>query len=401
MAMDGMSEAGSHYAVLGVAHEASVEEIRKAHRFLALKWHPDKVADPTDQISVRVATQQFQLVQAAYEVLADVQKRQKYNEQLGISSLQPGQKRSRSVVSANWAHSDAVSLRVPEDVSTIAAAVDRLSAAGGVIEVAAGTYDGLVVVSKPLVKLICKSAEKAVIRGQVVFRECATGAEIKNFRIEVSAGAAGAGAVDLKGVVGDILIQDCDISNDHSAGLVLEGCSGHVQIKGCCIHDCKFDGFGLHLLKGDSSSKGSVTVEESVIQRNGYDGLYLGDPRFVVVLRQSRVCQNKRHGVLVRGSNFSMEGSTVEENGEDSVRTEEFVHKQNLRGTQKVGKAREVVAELPEGWRAFRNSEGLVYYYHMQSGTTRWSLPGSEDTGKPETPAIAIAGREGRRSRWS
>jgi len=341
------------------------------------------VADPTDQISVRVATQQFQLVQAAYEVLADVQKRQKYNEQLGISSLQPGQKRSRSVVSAHWAHSDAVSLRVPEDVSTIAAAVDRLSAAGGVIEVAAGTYDGLVVVSKPLVKLICKSAEKAVIRGQVVFRECATGAEIKNFRIEVSAGAAGAGgAVDLKGVVGDILIQDCDISNDHSAGLVLEGCSGHVQIKGCCIHDCKFDGFGLHLLKGDSSSKGSVTVEESVIQRNGYDGLYLGrasrqnlaqkmplspklkcfflvgslhsiqalrlwslhkvvefkgaqninrnpgppgqtkrlrncntgDPRFVVVLRQSRVCQNKRHGVLVRGSNFSMEGSTVEEN---------------------------------------------------------------------------------------
>ena len=221
-----------------------------------------------------MATQQFQLVQAAYEVLSDVQKRKKYDEQLGIASL-PGQKRTRkTAVSASWAHSDAVSLRVPEDVSTIAAAVDRLSAAGGVIEVAPGIYDDLVVVSKPLVKLICKSAEKAVIRGQVVFRECATGAEIRNFRIEITTGTGG--AVDLKGVVGDITIQDCDISNDHSAGLVLEGCSGHVHIKKCCIHDCKFDGFGLHLLKGDSSSKGSVTIEESVLQRNGYDGLYLG-----------------------------------------------------------------------------------------------------------------------------
>lgn len=236
------------------------------------------MADPSDQISVRVATQQFQLVQAAYEILSDVQQRRRYDDRLGTRSTQPGQKRSRSAVSANWAHSDAVSLRVPEDVSTIAAAVDRLSAAGGVIEVASGTYDGLVVVSKPLVKLVCKAA-KAVIRGQVVFRECATGAEIRNFCIEVpgsGAGAGAGGAVDLKGVVGDITIEDCDIRNEHSAGLVLEGCSGHVHIKNCCIHDCKFDGFGLHLLKGDISSKGSVTIENSVIKGNGYDGLYLG-----------------------------------------------------------------------------------------------------------------------------
>lgn len=95
----------------------------------------------------------------------------------------------------------------------------------------------------------------------------------------------------------------------------------------------------------------------------------------------------------------------VQENGEDSVRKEEFVHKQNPRGTQKVGKAREVVADLPEGWRAFRNSEGLVYYYHMQSGTTRWSLPGEHEPEK-ETPK-PIEGKEGtkeegkRRNRWS
>eukprot|EP00438_Fugacium_kawagutii_P009502 Skav207980 [mRNA] locus=scaffold4447:10599:14525:- [translate_table: standard] len=286
--MDGPSD-GSHYAVLGVTHEASLEEIRKAHRFLALKWHPDKVADSSDQISVRVATQQFQLVQAAYEVLSDVLKRKKYDEELGIHSLHSQKRSRRASASATWAHSDAVSLRVPEDVSSIAAAVDRLSAAGGVIEVAPGTYEGLVVVSKPLVKLICKSAQKAVIRGQVVFRECATGAEIQNFHIEVAGTPSAGGAVDLKGVVGDITIQDCDISNDHSAGLVLEGCSGHVRIKGCCIHDCKFDGFGLHLLKGDCSSKGSVTIEESVIQRNGYDGLY-GDWKIAERLQDDGAC---------------------------------------------------------------------------------------------------------------
>ncbi|CAN6215960.1 unnamed protein product, partial [Urochloa humidicola] len=32
-----------HYAVLGVARDASAAEIRAAYRQLALRWHPDKV----------------------------------------------------------------------------------------------------------------------------------------------------------------------------------------------------------------------------------------------------------------------------------------------------------------------------------------------------------------------
>ena len=32
----------SHYVLLGVLHTSSQDEIRKAHRLLALKWHPDK-----------------------------------------------------------------------------------------------------------------------------------------------------------------------------------------------------------------------------------------------------------------------------------------------------------------------------------------------------------------------
>ena len=36
---------GSHYAVLGLAVDASPEEVRKAHKKLALKWHPDKAGE--------------------------------------------------------------------------------------------------------------------------------------------------------------------------------------------------------------------------------------------------------------------------------------------------------------------------------------------------------------------
>ena len=53
------------------------------------------------------------------------------------------------------------------EVPSIAAAVDRLSISGGEIFVAAGTYQGLIVISKPLVRLICNATEKAIIKGQV------------------------------------------------------------------------------------------------------------------------------------------------------------------------------------------------------------------------------------------
>merc|ERR1719498_1027970 len=72
---------GSHYAVLELEVTATLDDVRKAHRRLALKWHPDKVADPSDEIAVKVATQQFQLIQAAYEVLSDPEKRVRYDEQ--------------------------------------------------------------------------------------------------------------------------------------------------------------------------------------------------------------------------------------------------------------------------------------------------------------------------------
>lgn len=58
-----------HYATLGVAKNATPEDIKKAYRRLAAIHHPDKGGD----------TAEFQKVQAAYETLGDPQKKQEYD----------------------------------------------------------------------------------------------------------------------------------------------------------------------------------------------------------------------------------------------------------------------------------------------------------------------------------
>ncbi|XP_043242237.1 dnaJ homolog subfamily C member 21-like [Amphibalanus amphitrite] len=63
-----------HYEVLDVERTATDEELKKAYRKLALKWHPDKNPDQIEE-----ATAQFRLVQQAYEVLSDAQERAFYD----------------------------------------------------------------------------------------------------------------------------------------------------------------------------------------------------------------------------------------------------------------------------------------------------------------------------------
>ncbi|XP_070267947.1 dnaJ homolog subfamily C member 21 [Myotis yumanensis] len=63
-----------HYEALGVRRDASEEELRKAYRKLALKWHPDKNLDNAAE-----AAEQFKLIQAAYDVLSDPQERAWYD----------------------------------------------------------------------------------------------------------------------------------------------------------------------------------------------------------------------------------------------------------------------------------------------------------------------------------
>jgi DnaJ-class molecular chaperone len=66
--------ATDHYATLGVSKTASPEEIQKAYRKLARKYHPDM--NPDDA----TAKKKFQEVQSAFEVLSDADKRKRYDQ---------------------------------------------------------------------------------------------------------------------------------------------------------------------------------------------------------------------------------------------------------------------------------------------------------------------------------
>ena len=78
-----MANKRDFYDVLGVNKSSSSDEIKKAYRKLAIKYHPDK--NPGD----KEAEEKFKEAAEAYEVLSDSAKKQKY-DQFGHQAFGPG-----------------------------------------------------------------------------------------------------------------------------------------------------------------------------------------------------------------------------------------------------------------------------------------------------------------------
>ena len=62
-----------YYDVLGVSKSANKDELKKAYRKLAMKYHPDRNPDDSQ------AAENFKELSEAYEILSDDQKRQTYD----------------------------------------------------------------------------------------------------------------------------------------------------------------------------------------------------------------------------------------------------------------------------------------------------------------------------------
>ncbi|GMJ13321.1 hypothetical protein HRI_005001300 [Hibiscus trionum] len=67
----------SYYNVLGVKADASIQDIKRAYRKLAMQWHPDKWTRTPSVLSE--AKRKFQQIQEAYSVLSDQRKRNLYD----------------------------------------------------------------------------------------------------------------------------------------------------------------------------------------------------------------------------------------------------------------------------------------------------------------------------------
>ena len=72
------------YLVLGIARDADIATIRRAHRKLVLQCHPDRIINEAERAQ---KTNQFQQVQLAYELLIDEDRRERYEQQVKLAEL--------------------------------------------------------------------------------------------------------------------------------------------------------------------------------------------------------------------------------------------------------------------------------------------------------------------------
>ena len=66
----------NYYTILGLNKDASLSEIKKAYRRLAVKFHPDKNLDDEDGFFEKM----FKDISEAYNILSDSEKKDEYDK---------------------------------------------------------------------------------------------------------------------------------------------------------------------------------------------------------------------------------------------------------------------------------------------------------------------------------
>ncbi|MFQ5415174.1 MAG: DnaJ C-terminal domain-containing protein [Phycisphaerae bacterium] len=100
--------ARDYYDILGVSRSASAEDIKRAYRTLAKKFHPDRNTDPG-------AEQRFKDVQRAYTVLRDPKKRADY-DRFGDAGVGEWQTDARGQKVYSWGGGSTINIQDLQDI---------------------------------------------------------------------------------------------------------------------------------------------------------------------------------------------------------------------------------------------------------------------------------------------
>lgn len=99
------------YDVLNVSKDATPDEIKKAYKRLAVKWHPDKNLSNQQE-----ASEMFKLVSEAYEVLSDPARRLEYDQQLFGDPERTSRREGRTARNYNQDFNPDYSFRRAQDI---------------------------------------------------------------------------------------------------------------------------------------------------------------------------------------------------------------------------------------------------------------------------------------------
>jgi DnaJ-class molecular chaperone len=117
-----MATTRDFYEVLGVTRSATADEIKRAYRTLAKKYHPDRNPNDPD------AERRFKEVQTAYETLSDTEKRQRY-DQFGAAGVGQWDTDPRGQRVYRWGTESSINAEDLEDL--FSAFGDRTGSRGG------------------------------------------------------------------------------------------------------------------------------------------------------------------------------------------------------------------------------------------------------------------------------